>query len=105
MLTSDPAKRPTAKEVLSHDWFVAPDVNIDFLSSPRTMMAAIEKLATTRAPKRLKAEATKVLLQYITNETVSKLEAVFRELDTELTGFVTVKALQTALKKSGLMIA
>jgi hypothetical protein len=84
--------------VLQHEWLQTSDLSV---ATPAADVSAvrgtINKLKHYKAPKRLKAEAIKVLFQYMTAENYEELLRIFKSLDTEHTGYITAKNLRTAL--------
>mmetsp|Transcript_21427 Transcript_21427/g.55882 ORF Transcript_21427/g.55882 Transcript_21427/m.55882 type:complete len:529 (-) Transcript_21427:189-1775(-) len=95
MLVQDPRKRATADEILQHEWMkengVASDKPLDSAIASR-----IKKFANLN---RLKKEALKVMAKNMAVEEVTGLRQLFKSIDTDGSGTITVEELRTTLKK------
>jgi Ca2+-binding EF-hand superfamily protein len=79
-----------------------PDKHVDIKKS---VMPAINHLRNYHAPRRLKLEASKIIMNHLTADKFDELRDVFQALDVEGTGFISAKNLKSALEAIGLDIA
>lgn len=97
MLVMDPAKRATADEVLQHAWMrengVASDRPLD--------NAVVAKLRGFAAMNRLKREALKLIAQAMPAEELEGLRNLFKALDADGSGTITVAELREGVKANG----
>jgi Ca2+-binding EF-hand superfamily protein len=69
------------------------------------MVPALDHLRSYHAPRRLKLEASKIIINHLTADKYGELQAVFEEIDSEGTGFISAKNLRNALDQIGLDVA
>jgi calcium-dependent protein kinase len=70
MLVVNPQRRATLDQVLKHSWF---SLNHDPSNRPQVPLRILDKLKNYRAPRRLKQEALKVVVKFLTNEQIDEL--------------------------------
>jgi calcium-dependent protein kinase len=104
MIVTDPTERISIKEILAHPWLKLVNSGIK-IPDVKQLMPTINKLKNYMAPKRLKKEAIKVMFKYMTAENYDGLLKIFRQLDTEGTGYITAKNLRRGLTNCGLKMA
>nr|GMD47863.1 calcium-dependent protein kinase 20-like [Ipomoea batatas] len=97
MLARDPKKRLTANEVLCHPWVrvggVAPDKPID--------SAVISRLKQFSAMNKLKKIAIRVIAENLSEEEIAGLKQMFKTIDSDNSGHITMDELQNGLEKAG----
>jgi len=95
MLVQDPRRRATADEILQHEWMkengVASDSPMDSAVAVR-----IKKFANLN---KLKKEALKVIAKNMAVEEVTGLRQLFKGIDVDGSGTITVEELRSALRK------
>eukprot|EP00850_Spirogloea_muscicola_P024156 SM000458S16458 [mRNA] locus=s458:15350:19092:- [translate_table: standard] len=101
MLTYDPAKRPTAVEILAHPWIAepgaAPDVPLD--------ASVALRLRAFAAANRLKKAALRVLASGLTPAEIRQLGDAFHALDADRSGAITLEELRKGLHAQGSSLA
>ncbi|KAF3442786.1 hypothetical protein FNV43_RR16703 [Rhamnella rubrinervis] len=97
MLVRDPKKRMTAHEVLCHPWVqvdgVAPDKPLD--------SAVLTRLKQFSAMNRLKKIAIRVIAESLSEEEIAGLKEMFKMIDTDNSGQITLEELKTGLERVG----
>uniref|UniRef100_A0A2C9V7T7 non-specific serine/threonine protein kinase n=1 Tax=Manihot esculenta TaxID=3983 RepID=A0A2C9V7T7_MANES len=97
MLVRDPKKRMTAHEVLCHPWVqvdgVAPDKPLD--------SAVLTRLKQFSAMNKFKRIAIRVIAESLSEEEIAGLKEMFRMIDTDNSGHITLEELKTGLEKVG----
>ncbi|CAE6158188.1 unnamed protein product [Arabidopsis arenosa] len=97
MLSSKPAERLTAHEVLRHPWIcengVAPDRALD--------PAVLSRLKQFSAMNKLKKMALKVIAESLSEEEIAGLREMFQAMDTDNSGAITFDELKAGLRKYG----
>lgn len=94
MLTRDPAKRPTAEELLGMKWVRGSGV------SDRAMdNAVLKRLRKFSNMNRMKKMALKVIATSLAPSDIEGLQAVFKSLDTDNSGTLTYDELMKGLAK------
>ncbi|KAL6141601.1 hypothetical protein ACLB2K_059889 [Fragaria x ananassa] len=97
MLTRDPKKRITAHEVLRHPWVqvdgVAPDKPLD--------SAVLTRLKQFSAMNKLKKIAIRVIAESLSEEEIAGLKEMFKMIDADNSGHITLEELKTGLEKVG----
>ncbi|KAJ0028388.1 hypothetical protein Pint_36225 [Pistacia integerrima] len=97
MLVRDPKKRLTAHEVLSHPWVqvhgVAPDKPLD--------SAVLSRLKQFSAMNKLKKIAIRVIAESLSEEEIAGLKEMFKMIDTDNSGHITLEELKKGLEKVG----
>ncbi|KAI6696565.1 calcium-dependent protein kinase 20 isoform X1 [Syzygium oleosum] len=97
MLVRDPKKRLTAHEVLCHPWVqvdgVAPDKPLD--------SAVLTRLKQFSAMDKLKKIAIRVMAEILSEEEIAGLKEMFKMIDTDNSGNITVEELKVGLEKVG----
>ena len=71
LLQKNPNERITCAEALKHQWFEVLNMNEKKKKPP--MQQTLEKLRRYKAPKRMKKEALKVCIKYITADYIEDL--------------------------------
>ncbi|KAK3161321.1 hypothetical protein QOZ80_1BG0075650 [Eleusine coracana subsp. coracana] len=101
MLRQDPKERLTAAEILSHPWIredgEAPDKPLD--------ITVIGRMKQFRAMNKLKKVALKVVAENLSDEEIMGLKEMFRSLDTDNSGTITLDELRSGLPKLGTKIS
>mmetsp|Transcript_5432 Transcript_5432/g.9579 ORF Transcript_5432/g.9579 Transcript_5432/m.9579 type:complete len:530 (-) Transcript_5432:182-1771(-) len=97
MLTMDIAARPTAAEMLEHPWIkkdgVAPDTPLDDLVK--------KGLKSFSAMNKLKKRALQVMGTNLSESELEELKMMFKAVDTDNSGSISVSELRTAMKNAG----
>ncbi|GJN15343.1 hypothetical protein PR202_gb02245 [Eleusine coracana subsp. coracana] len=97
MLRQDPKERLTAAEILRHPWIredgEAPDKPLD--------IAVIGRMKQFRAMNKLKKVALKVVAENLSEEEIVGLKEMFKSLDADNSGTITLEELRTGLPKLG----
>ncbi|KAG8061197.1 hypothetical protein GUJ93_ZPchr0003g16617 [Zizania palustris] len=97
MLIRDPKKRLTAHEALCHPWVcidgVAPDKPLD--------SAVLSRLKQFSAMNKLKKMALRVIAESLSEEEIAGLKEMFKMLDTDNSGHITLEELKTGLQRVG----
>ncbi|TVU20110.1 hypothetical protein EJB05_36303, partial [Eragrostis curvula] len=100
MLRQDPKERLTAAEILRHPWIredgEAPDKPLD--------ITVIGRMKQFRAMNKLKKVALKVVAENLSEEEIVGLKEMFKSLDTDSSGTITLEELRTGLPKLGTKI-
>ncbi|KAG4916546.1 hypothetical protein JHK87_054103 [Glycine soja] len=97
MLVRDPRKRMTAHEVLRHPWIqvdgVAPDKPLD--------SAVLSRLKQYSVMSKLKKMALRVIAENLSEEEIFELKVMFKMIDTDNSGHITLEKLKAGLKMLG----
>ncbi|KAF8041233.1 hypothetical protein BT93_B3230 [Corymbia citriodora subsp. variegata] len=97
MLNSDPKQRLTAFEVLNHPWIKedgeAPDTPLD--------NAVLVRLKQFRAMNKFKKVALRVIAGCLSEEEIRGLKEMFKGMDTDNSGTITLEELKQGLSKLG----
>ncbi|KAB2603979.1 calcium-dependent protein kinase 2-like [Pyrus ussuriensis x Pyrus communis] len=97
MLTQDPKKRITSTQVLEHQWIrdggEASDNPID--------SAVLSRMKQFREMNKLKKLALKVIAEYLSEEEIHGLKAMFTNMDTDNSGTITYDELKSGLARLG----
>ncbi|KAK1397227.1 Calcium-dependent protein kinase 20 [Heracleum sosnowskyi] len=97
MLVRDRSKRLTTHEVLCHPWVKvdgsAPDKPID--------SAVLSRLKRFSAMHKLKKIAIRVIAESLSEEEIAGLKEMFKMIDTDNSGNITLEELQKGLEKVG----
>ncbi|KAK6272592.1 hypothetical protein POUND7_009675 [Theobroma cacao] len=97
MLNSDPKQRLTAIQVLSHPWIKedgeAPDTPLD--------NAVLTRLKQFKAMNKFKKVALRVIAGCLSEEEIMGLKEMFRGMDTDNSGTITLEELKQGLAKQG----
>ncbi|XP_054819385.1 calcium-dependent protein kinase 2-like [Prosopis cineraria] len=97
MLNSDPKARLTAYQVLNHPWIKedgeAPDTPLD--------NAVLNRLKQFRAMNQFKKAALRVIAGCLSEEEIMGLKEMFKNMDTDGSGTITVEELKQGLAKQG----
>ncbi|KAJ8533912.1 hypothetical protein K7X08_007236 [Anisodus acutangulus] len=101
MLEPDPKLRLTAKQVLEHSWLQnakkAPNVPLGDMVKSRLKQFALMN--------RFKRKALRVIADFLSNEEVEDLKEMFRKIDTDNDGIVSVEELKEGLQKVNSQLA
>ncbi|CAN1294034.1 Calcium-dependent protein kinase 11 [Linum perenne] len=96
MLEKDPKKRICAHGVLSHPWIVddiAPDKPLD--------SAVLSRLKQFYAMNKLKKMALRVIAERMSEEEIGGLKELFKMIDTDNSGTITLEELKSGLHRVG----
>ncbi|KAK1278218.1 Calcium-dependent protein kinase 17 [Acorus gramineus] len=97
MLNSDPKQRLTAVQVLNHPWIKedgeAPDTPLD--------NAVLNRLKQFRAMNKFKKVALRVIAGCLSEEEIRGLKEMFKSMDTDNSGTITLEELKQGLSKQG----
>ncbi|XVE61349.1 hypothetical protein DITRI_Ditri06bG0032400 [Diplodiscus trichospermus] len=97
MLVRDPKKRLTAHEVLCHPW-----VQVDGLAPDKPLdSAVISRLKQFSAMNKLKKIAIRVIADSLSEEEIAGLKEMFKMIDADNSGQITLEELKTGLEKVG----
>eukprot|EP00270_Netrium_digitus_P016826 TRINITY_DN6091_c0_g1_i1.p1 TRINITY_DN6091_c0_g1~~TRINITY_DN6091_c0_g1_i1.p1 ORF type:complete len:511 (-),score=134.74 TRINITY_DN6091_c0_g1_i1:229-1761(-) len=97
MLDPDPKNRPTAAEVLQHPWFTLPGTTT---IEPLPPVVA-ERLRAFSSMVKLKKLAVQIVASGLHEEEIIGLRELFRMMDTDNSGTITIEELGVGLKKLG----
>ncbi|KAG6743940.1 hypothetical protein POTOM_052644 [Populus tomentosa] len=97
MLVRDPKKRLTAHEVLCHPWVKMEGVALDRPLDP----AVLSRLKKFSAMNKLKKIAIRVIAESLSEEEIAGLKEMFKMIDTDSSGHITLEELKTGLEKVG----
>ncbi|KAK9939450.1 hypothetical protein M0R45_016145 [Rubus argutus] len=96
MLNSDPKQRLTAFQVLNHPWIKdgeAPDIPLD--------NAVLSRLKQFKAMNQFKKVALRVIAGCLSEEEIMGLKEMFKSIDTDNSGTITLEELKQGLAKQG----
>ncbi|KAL8204860.1 hypothetical protein R6Q57_010483 [Mikania cordata] len=97
MLVRDPKRRLTAAEVLCHPWVqadgVAPDKPLD--------SAVLSRLMRFSAMNKIKKIAIRVIAESLSEEEIAGLKNMFKMIDADGSGQITLEELKKGLEKVG----
>ncbi|KAM1206274.1 hypothetical protein FF1_006943 [Malus domestica] len=97
MLNSDPKQRLTAFQVLNHPWIKedgeAPDIPLD--------NAVLSRLKQFKAMNEFKKVALRVIAGCLSEEEIIGLKEMFKGIDTDNSGTITLEELKQGLAKQG----
>ncbi|CAN1830618.1 Calcium-dependent protein kinase 34, partial [Linum perenne] len=97
MLNSDPKQRLSASQVLNHPWIKedgeAPDVPLD--------NAVMGRLKQFKAMNKFKKIALRVIAGCLSEEEIMGLKEMFKGMDTDNSGTITLEELKLGLAKQG----
>lgn len=97
MLKFEPKERLTAIQVLNHPWIredgEAPDTPID--------NAVLNRMKQFRAMNKLKKVALKVIAENLSEEEIMGLKEMFKSMDTDNSGTITLEELKIGLARQG----
>ncbi|KAI3721910.1 hypothetical protein L2E82_32929 [Cichorium intybus] len=97
MLVRNTKKRMTASQVLNHPWIqadgVAPDKPLD--------TAVLSRLKQFSAMNKIKKIAIKVIAESLSEEEIAGLKEMFKNMDTDGSGQITLEELKEGLVKAG----
>ncbi|XP_024982450.1 calcium-dependent protein kinase 20-like [Cynara cardunculus var. scolymus] len=97
MLVRDPKRRLTAPEVLRHPWVqadgVAPDKPLD--------SAVLSRLKQFSAMNKIKKIAIRVIAENLSEEEIAGLKEMFKMIDADGSGQITLEELKKGLEKVG----
>ncbi|KAF6153651.1 hypothetical protein GIB67_027518 [Kingdonia uniflora] len=101
MLEPDPKVRLTAKQVLEHSWLQnakkAPNVPLGDVVKSRLKQFSVMN--------RFKRKALRVIADHLSNEEVDGIREMFKKIDTDNDGIVSVDELKVGLLKFGTQLA
>lgn len=95
LLTSDTAKRLTAAEALEHPWMTGGASKTPFLKT------VLNNLRDFTASSKFKTGILKIMADSMSDRELQELRAVFKELDEDGNGRITVTELSHAMEKAG----
>ncbi|KAL9233592.1 hypothetical protein vseg_008568 [Gypsophila vaccaria] len=97
MLNTDPKQRLTAYQVLNHPWIKedgeAPDTPLD--------NAVMDRLKQFRAMNKFKKVALRVIAGCLSEEEIMGLKEMFKSMDTDNSGTITLEELKQGMQKQG----
>ncbi|XP_074264610.1 calcium-dependent protein kinase 13 [Silene latifolia] len=100
MLEPDPKKRLTAKQVLEHSWLQnakkAPNVPLGDVVKSRLKQFAMMN--------RFKRKALRVIAEFLSNQEVEDIKELFKRIDVDDDGIVSIEELKAGLLKFGSML-
>lgn len=97
MLTMNPAKRPSAAQMLEHEWLKCAGQDGKVGKCPKDLSA---KLRSFRSACKLKKVALTLIAQQLKDEELQELQATFRTLDTNKDGTLTMVEIQEGMRKA-----
>ncbi|KMT11597.1 hypothetical protein BVRB_5g109120 [Beta vulgaris subsp. vulgaris] len=97
MLVRDPKKRLTAHQVLCHPW-----VQVDGEAPDRPLDSAVlSRLKQFSAMNKLKKIAIRVIAENLSEEEIAGLKQMFKMIDADNSGHITLEELKKGLEKVG----
>ncbi|XP_078168299.1 calcium-dependent protein kinase 1-like isoform X2 [Carex rostrata] len=100
MLRQDPTERLTAADILNHPW-----IREDGEASDKPLdSTVINRMKQFRAMNKLKKVALKVVAENLSEEEIMGLKEMFKSIDTDNSGTITLEELRTGLPKLGTRI-
>ncbi|GLT89417.1 hypothetical protein SLE2022_073980 [Rubroshorea leprosula] len=97
MLESDPKRRLTAQQVLEHPWLQnakkAPNVPLGDVVKSRLKQFSMMN--------RFKRKALRVIAEFLSSEEVEDIKEMFKKMDTDNDGVVSIEELKAGLKNFG----
>lgn len=99
LLTPDPKKRPTAKDLLEHHWLV---VHMPTFKPVPLSTTAVDSLRAFRQKDRLQKVALQMIAKYIDDNKVDDLKKMFASMDADGNGTLTLQEMKIGLEKNGL---
>ncbi|XP_057478166.1 calcium-dependent protein kinase 1-like [Actinidia eriantha] len=101
MLRADPRERISAVDVLNHPWMRedgdAPDKPLD--------VAVLTRMKQFRAMNKLKKVALKVIAENLSEEEIVGLKEMFKSIDTDNSGTITLEEMKAGLPKLGTILS
>ncbi|CAH9077645.1 unnamed protein product [Cuscuta europaea] len=97
MLTVDPKRRITAAAALEHPWLKEDG---DASDTPINSVVLI-RMKQFRAMNKMKQLALKVIAETMPEEEIKGLKEMFKNIDTDRSGYITLDELKTGLAKLG----
>jgi calcium-dependent protein kinase len=101
MLARDPRKRLTASDLLHHPWMKVNGVASDESLQPEVL----SRLRTFGNMNKLKKEALKIIARSLPTNEIKGIREMFKAIDTDGSGCITVDELREGLKKKGAELA
>jgi len=101
MLTMDPAKRPSAADVLEHPWFKQ---ELTATSGPSIQADFSKRLKGFRNGAKLKKVALTLIATQLPQKDIKALKETFEAMDTDNNGTLTVTEITEAMTKQGLPV-
>ncbi|XP_072967028.1 calcium-dependent protein kinase 1-like [Typha angustifolia] len=97
MLRPDPKERLTAAEILNHPW-----IREDGEASDKPLDSTVlNRMKQFRAMNKLKKVALKVVAENLSEEEIMGLKEMFKSIDTDNSGTITLEELKSGLPKLG----
>ncbi|KAI5063027.1 hypothetical protein GOP47_0021574 [Adiantum capillus-veneris] len=97
MLVYDPKLRLKPRDILSHSW-----IRVDGEASNKPLdNVVLTRMKQFRAMNKLKRVALKVIANSLSEEEIMGLKAIFKEMDTDGNGKITLDELRQGLAKQG----
>lgn len=101
MLKQDPKERLTLQEVQSHPW-----VKVDGEAPDKPMDSIVlTKMRQFRAMNKLKKLALKVIAESLSEDEIAGLKDLFKSMDTDNSGTLTLEELKQGLARQGSLVA
>ncbi|XP_073014284.1 calcium-dependent protein kinase 1-like [Typha latifolia] len=101
MLRKDPKERLTAAEILNHPW-----IREDGEASDKPLDSTVlNRMKQFRAMNKLKKVALKVVAENLSEEEIVGLKEMFKSIDTDNSGTITLEELRAGLPKLGTKIS
>ncbi|KAJ1687982.1 hypothetical protein LUZ63_019372 [Rhynchospora breviuscula] len=101
MLRQDPKERLTAAEILNHPW-----IREDGEASDKPLDSTVlSRMKQFRAMNKLKKVALKVVAENLSEEEIMGLKELFKSIDTDNSGTITLDELRAGLPKLGTKIS
>eukprot|EP00271_Cylindrocystis_brebissonii_P019778 TRINITY_DN6209_c0_g1_i1.p1 TRINITY_DN6209_c0_g1~~TRINITY_DN6209_c0_g1_i1.p1 ORF type:complete len:563 (+),score=127.06 TRINITY_DN6209_c0_g1_i1:542-2230(+) len=97
MLNADPLRRPTAEAVLKHRWIE------NATEAPDTPLGAdvLSRIRDFSQMNQLKKKALLIIAEQLLEDEVKGLQAMFRAIDTDNSGAISLEEFRVGLRKSG----
>ncbi|GFZ01473.1 calcium-dependent protein kinase 6 [Actinidia rufa] len=101
MLRADPRERISAIDVLNHPW-----MREDGDASDKPLdVAVLTRMKQFRAMNKLKKVALKVIAENLSEEEIVGLKEMFKSIDTDNSGTITLEEMKAGLPKLGTMLS
>lgn len=97
LLDQDPSKRATAAQILKHDWLVKEGVALD-ISLDSVVLKRLRQFAQMN---KLKKACLMVIGQHLSPDEIAGLKELFKSIDADSSGTITVEEMRRALAQWG----
>jgi len=97
LLDQDPTRRATAAQILRHDWLVKEGVALDIALDS----VVLKRLKNFAQMNKLKKACLMIIGQHLSPDEIAGLKELFKSIDADSSGTITVQELRNALAQWG----